>query len=151
MRLARTVSDTNQEWMRDNFPSTTISDAWAGVRVVFGEWWMQDTVMEDSDLLIDNKDEIHNLWVHKKKTLRFAKEGSNLKSGLISRRKGIDSTHIYSWPRFNLKPHINEVSFALWCSKHIFSSHYPSSFNNSMNSGQQKLKHWKYWHRYRKH
>ena len=56
IRLALSPPDIHQGWIGDELPSTTITEAWAGVGEVYGELWIQDTVMEEVDTAIEDSD-----------------------------------------------------------------------------------------------
>ena len=56
IRLARSPPDIHQGWIGDELPSTTITEAWVGVREVFGELLIHDTVMEEVDTAIEDSD-----------------------------------------------------------------------------------------------
>ena len=46
MRLTSSPNEIHQGLICGVLPSVTITDAWVGAGVVFGELWIQDTVME---------------------------------------------------------------------------------------------------------
>ena len=56
IRLASSPLDIRQGWIGGDLPSTTIADAWVGAGEVFGELWIQDTVMEEVDTVIEDFD-----------------------------------------------------------------------------------------------
>ena len=58
MRLASTSLKVHQACIGNDLLSTTITDAWVDVGEMFGELWIQDIVMNESNLLEDKKDEM---------------------------------------------------------------------------------------------
>ena len=56
IRLARSPPEIHQGWIGDALLSTTITDTWVGEGEVFGELWIQDTVMEEANTVIEDFD-----------------------------------------------------------------------------------------------
>ena len=54
IQLVSSPLDIHQDCIGDDLHSTTITDAWARVGEVFGELWIQDTVMEEVDTVIED-------------------------------------------------------------------------------------------------
>ena len=86
IRLARSPPEIHQGWIGDVILSTTITDTWVGEGEVFGELWIQDTVMEDANTVIEDFDngiehqeELTQLMSTPQK-LRFMEEAASLKN-----------------------------------------------------------------------
>ena len=99
IRLASSPPDIHQGWIGDELPSTTITEAWAGVREVFGELLIQDTVMEEVDTAIEDSDtgikqqeEFTQTMSTPTKILRFTAASSFLKEPSVSKREPIGFT-----------------------------------------------------------
>ena len=99
-----------QGWIDNALPFTTITDAWVGKERSSGNcgykiwlWrkWIQ--LLRTSVQRQKIRKNWHNLWVPPKKTLRFTEESSIFKESSVSKRKPIDLTQPYFWPRSNLK------------------------------------------------
>ena len=56
IRLASSPPEIDQGWIGDALLSTTITDTWVGEGEVFGELWIQDTLMEEVNTVIEDFD-----------------------------------------------------------------------------------------------
>ena len=50
IRLSKTPPEVHGSWNGHQLMATTITEAWARAREVFGELWMKDILMTDADL-----------------------------------------------------------------------------------------------------
>ena len=104
IRLASSPPDIHQGWIGEELPATIITEAWVGAGEVFGELWVQDTVMEEADTATEDSGEVTPSMSTPTKTLRFTEASSILKEPSVSKRKPIGFTQPYFRPRSNLKP-----------------------------------------------
>ena len=80
IRLASSPPDIHQGWIGDELPATIITEAWVGAGEVFGELWVQDTVMEEADTATEDSEELTPSMSTPKKHYALRRQAAYLKN-----------------------------------------------------------------------